>query len=117
MDHHCQCPFGAAGKENGYRAPGTSLDYVYGRGIARFAFLFEIYVGAGVHPPGSLRRRWLASDASGAQSDVDLAQVGRHCFPAFNPTSADAYERTVDTWSRAYGDLARAISADVGEGP
>ena len=26
---HCQCPFGAAGKEVGYSCPGTCLDWVY----------------------------------------------------------------------------------------
>jgi hypothetical protein len=42
-ENHCQCPFGAAGKEVGYACPGTCLDYVYDRLNASYAFAFEIY--------------------------------------------------------------------------
>ena len=30
-ERYCKCPFGAAGKEVGYPAPGTCLDYAYGK--------------------------------------------------------------------------------------
>lgn len=40
---HCQCPFGAAGKEVGYSCPGTCLDWVYDKLQTKYAFAFEIY--------------------------------------------------------------------------
>lgn len=42
-DRHCQCPFGAAGKEVGYACPGTCLDYAYDVVKTPFVFAFEIY--------------------------------------------------------------------------
>merc|ERR1719343_1840152 len=40
---HCECPFGAAGREVGYSCPGTCLDWVYDRLQTPYAFAFEIY--------------------------------------------------------------------------
>merc|ERR1719240_2100918 len=40
---HCECPFGAAGKEVGYPCPGTCLDWVYDKLQTPYAFAFEIY--------------------------------------------------------------------------
>jgi len=40
---HCECPFGAAGKEVGYSCPGTCLDWVYDKLQTPYAFAFEIY--------------------------------------------------------------------------
>jgi hypothetical protein len=40
---HCECPFGAAGREVGYSCPGTCLDWVYDRLKTPYAFAFEIY--------------------------------------------------------------------------
>jgi len=42
---HCQCPFGAAGKEVGYPCPGTCLDWVYDQLQTPYSFAFEIYIG------------------------------------------------------------------------
>jgi len=41
--NHCQCPFGAAGREVGYSCPGTCLDWVYDKLQTPYAFAFEIY--------------------------------------------------------------------------
>ena len=46
------------------------MDYVYDSG-ARFAFLFEIYVGPGRYPPGHLRGRWQKQ----RDAEEELAQV------------------------------------------
>merc|ERR1719213_1464373 len=53
---HCQCPFGAAGKEVGYPCPGTCLDWIYDELKTPYAFAFEIYA----HPANDeqLRARW-----------------------------------------------------------
>eukprot|EP00927_Polykrikos_kofoidii_P026018 TRINITY_DN2325_c0_g1_i5.p1 TRINITY_DN2325_c0_g1~~TRINITY_DN2325_c0_g1_i5.p1 ORF type:complete len:424 (-),score=69.19 TRINITY_DN2325_c0_g1_i5:46-1317(-) len=53
---HCQCPFGAAGKEVGYSCPGTCLDWVYDQLKTPYAFAFEIY--AGPEYAAALRERW-----------------------------------------------------------
>ena len=44
---HCQCPFGAAGREVGYPCPGTCLDWVYDNLKTAYSFAFEIYIGEG----------------------------------------------------------------------
>lgn len=59
---HCQCPFGAAGKEVGYSCPGTCLDWVYERLQTQYAFAFEIYVGYGQDE--ALKQRWQAKMAN-----------------------------------------------------
>lgn len=118
---YCQCPFGPAGTENGFGAFGTSLDYAYGKAGARFAFLFEIYLGPGRYRPGYLRSRWRQDRASGLVqvAEDDEAEVGntpqrlQHCLQLFNPLTAVQYNKTVDAWARAYGDLARRVAAKV----
>lgn len=59
---HCQCPFGAAGKEVGYSCPGTSLDWVYDKLKVPFAFAFEIFVDAAEND--RLKARWEAATRS-----------------------------------------------------
>lgn len=53
---HCQCPFGAAGKEVGYPCPGTCLDWIYDQLQTPYAFAWEIYVGSDFG--GQLEARW-----------------------------------------------------------
>jgi len=53
---HCECPFGAAGREVGYSCPGTCLDWVYEQLQTPYAFAFEIYVNP--DQDDSLRERW-----------------------------------------------------------
>jgi len=70
---HCQCPFGAAGKQVGYSCPGTCIDYAYAKLKTPFAFAFEIY--ASPSNDADLRSRWQASlNAGGAE----LIQQGHH---------------------------------------
>eukprot|EP00747_Dinoflagellata_sp_TGD_P165490 gnl/TRDRNA2_/TRDRNA2_186814_c0_seq1.p1 gnl/TRDRNA2_/TRDRNA2_186814_c0~~gnl/TRDRNA2_/TRDRNA2_186814_c0_seq1.p1 ORF type:complete len:475 (-),score=67.23 gnl/TRDRNA2_/TRDRNA2_186814_c0_seq1:52-1476(-) len=70
---HCNCPFGAAGKEVGYSCPGTSLDWVYDKLETPYSFAFEIYA-----PPEdmkNLRQRWNIAFGSGG---LVLLQQGNH---------------------------------------
>merc|ERR1719326_2152201 len=53
---HCECPFGAAGKEVGYPCPGTCLDWVYEKLKTPYVFAFEIYANHGEDM--SLKLRW-----------------------------------------------------------
>jgi len=53
---HCQCPYGAAGKEVGYPCPGTCLDYAYSKLQTPFAFAFEIYTRP--EADEQLKKRW-----------------------------------------------------------
>lgn len=59
---HCQCPFGAAGKEVGYSCPGTSLDWIYDKLKVPFAFAFEIFVDPVEND--RLKARWEAATRS-----------------------------------------------------
>jgi len=52
---HCECPFGAAGREVGYSCPGTCLDWVYDKLQTPYAFAYEIFYGGELE---SLRQRW-----------------------------------------------------------
>lgn len=67
---YCECPFGAAGKEVGYKCPGTSLDWVYDKLQTPYSFAFEIYVSEDQDP--NLKARWKAKLRQGAS----LLQVG-----------------------------------------
>jgi hypothetical protein len=60
---HCQCPFGAAGKEVGYSCPGTCLDWVYDKLQTQYAFAFEIYTNPIMDD--MLRERWQEKMSSG----------------------------------------------------
>merc|ERR1719316_269730 len=53
---HCECPFGAAGREVGYSCPGTCLDWVYDKLQTPYAFAFEIYTDPGMDD--MLKERW-----------------------------------------------------------
>merc|ERR1719217_1801168 len=72
---HCECPFGAAGKEVGYSCPGTCLDWVYDKLKTPYSFAFEIYTDPDTS--ASLVSRWEAKmkhpDASFLQEHSSLA--------------------------------------------
>jgi len=70
---HCQCPFGAAGKEVGYACPGTCLDWVYDQLKAPYSFAFEIYTSPSLDD--DLRARWDQKVHSGGAS---MLQDGHH---------------------------------------
>merc|ERR1719183_1739994 len=61
--NHCECPFGAAGKEVGYPCPGTCLDWVYDRLQTPYVFAFEIY--AGPEWADMLKERWQEKMSAG----------------------------------------------------
>jgi len=70
---HCQCPYGAAGKEVGYPCPGTCLDWVYDKLSTPYVFAFEIYTD---NDRGqSLSERWQEKMKSGGSF---LLQSGNH---------------------------------------
>merc|ERR1719362_2697963 len=68
---HCQCPYGAAGKEVGYPCPGTSVDWAYDKLKVPYSFAFEIWGGSGE----SLRRRWEEKVRSGGVAFLQGATV------------------------------------------
>jgi hypothetical protein len=134
---HCQCPYGAAGKEVGYSCPGTCLDYIFDEVKAQYAFAYEIYVGDGRE---DLKARWKAKVASekGAllQATSDLSHEHfrdifedfpssfiqlesaseRHhqqdyCFGMFNPYTKEEYDSTVENWSEVYLQTAEKVAA------
>jgi len=130
---HCQCPFGAAGREVGYSCPGTCLDWVFDNLNTPYAFAFEIYVGQG---EDDLKSRWeekmKAEDGSFIQASnhlahphfkdlfekypssfVQLSSISNRsqeedweCFQMFNPGTEDKYKDTIENWSQAYLDMA-----------
>jgi len=53
---HCECPFGAAGREVGYSCPGTCLDWVYDHMKSSYSFAFEIYTDPS--SDADLKARW-----------------------------------------------------------
>lgn len=134
---HCQCPFGAAGREVGYSCPGTCLDWVYEHLQTEYAFAFEIYIGNGQDE--DLRQRWQekmsALQGRFLQTHAHLAhehfkdifadypssfvQVRSEenyapgCFSIFNPGTADDYQRVVDNWSKAYLDMAAMVAKNL----
>jgi len=76
---HCQCPFGAAGKEVGYDCPGTSIDWVYAHTNASFSFAWEIFVGDD-DDERDLKERWAQKAREGG---VMLMQAGAHLGHSF----------------------------------
>merc|ERR1712032_434185 len=85
---HCECPFGAAGKEVGYSCPGTCLDWVYDQLQTPYAFAFEIYVG----DDSGLKDRWHelmtdSEDGAFLQTNRNLAHPHFKDFFAEHPSS------------------------------
>lgn len=60
---HCECPFGAAGREVGYPCPGTCLDWVYDHLKTPYSFAFEIFTTHAADE--SLKARWQEKMESG----------------------------------------------------
>jgi len=136
---HCQCPYGAAGKEVGYSSPGTSLDWVYDELKTPYAFAFEIHAAPG--DDASLSDWWREKLESGGESLLeqgehlghpffldlfqrhasdfvstrasDKAQALDACFKMFNPTTLDKYNAELRNWAGAYLDLSNLIVADM----
>jgi len=136
-DDHCDCPFGAAGKEVGYNCPGTSLDWVYDKLKTPFSFAFEIWVDEASQ--ADLRARWermrpqhdgslgegfssllqvnFESDFVGSSSSMSKkAQTSWDCFRQYNPITQDTYTKTVDTWAQAYLQMAQKVVERMKDG-
>jgi len=139
--NHCECPFGAAGKEVGYPCPGTCLDWVYDKLQTPYAFAFEIYTNPDMND--FLKERWTdkmqEQGASFLQLESHLAHEQFHdvftqnpsdfvqlkaqrakmqmspqeCFSNFNPDSQELYTSTVENWSNAYLDMAEMIANNL----
>lgn len=75
---HCQCPFGAAGKEVGYSCPGTCLDWVYDHLKTPFAFAFEIYTGS--EYAEFLKQRWQEKMSAGGAFYQTHSHLGHRHF-------------------------------------
>jgi hypothetical protein len=83
---HCQCPYGAAGKEVGYPCPGTSVDWVYDNMSAPYSYAWEVW--AGEDSMSSLRDRWKEKLEEGGAS---LLQQGHHLgHPHFREVFANS---------------------------
>jgi len=137
---HCQCPFGAAGREVGYSCPGTCLDWVYDKLKTPYAFAFEIYTGP--EEAVMLRQRWeeKIGDETGVllqqnshlghthfrrvfeehpSSFVQLRSQKKHrwdrpaqeCFDQFNPGNEKDFKEVLDNWSGAYLAVAAKVTS------
>jgi hypothetical protein len=140
---HCQCPYGAAGKEVGYPCPGTCLDWVYSKLKTPYVFAFEIYTSS--DRDEDLKKRW---DEKAASGGLKLLQSGSHlghehfqglfdtitsdfvhtrardaksdddrqkeeCFSQFNPGTEATYNATVQNWAVAYLEMAAMIAEQL----
>jgi len=139
---HCQCPFGAAGKEVGYACPGTCLDWIYDKLQTPYAFAFEIFTDPGQN--ADLKARFDQKIANGmgafyqkssnlahdhfkelfSEKPSDFVQLKSEthrtngadpewCFGNFNPTTKDLYDETIDNWSNAYLDVAEKVAFNL----
>jgi len=138
-ESHCQCPFGAAGREVGYPCPGTCLDWVYSKLKTPYVFAFEIYTS---HDRDSeLKERWKDKLKSGGSQ---LLQTGNHlghrhfsdlfqehtsdfvqmrtnrsanedeeCFGMFNPETEEDYNKVVENWADSYLEMADMIVQQI----
>jgi len=86
---HCECPFGAAGKEVGYSCPGTCLDWVYDQLKTPYAFAFEIYTGPEMDD--ILKQRWQEKlqNGMGAFYQVNSTLAHRHFKDVFEQNPSD----------------------------
>jgi len=71
---HCTCPYGAAGAEVGYPAPGTSIDWAFDTLKVPISFAFEIF-GSPYLDEG-LTQRWKQKIAK--EGDVALLETGHN---------------------------------------
>lgn len=99
---HCECPFGAAGREVGYPCPGTCLDYAYGVLKTPYVFAFEIY--SSPDTDADLKQRWDDKMRSGGDA---LLQSGSHLgHPHFKDFFDDYASDFVDSDSDSNGVFA-----------
>ena len=140
---HCECPYGAAGKEVGYSAPGTCLDWVFDKLKTPYASAYEIYIGGGRE---GFKARWLdkinSETGSYLQAHSHLAndhfkdlfddfpsgfiqlnttnskeemKTDKACFGLFNPSTKDEFEKTLENWAMAYLDTGNEVAKKLAE--
>jgi len=143
--NHCECPFGAAGREVGYSCPGTCLDWIYDKLQTPYAFAFEIYTDPAQNEDLKARFDQKIADGMGAfyqksshladdnfkdlfadkPSDFVQLKSQTHttnhmepewCFANFNPGNKFLYEKTVENWSNAYLDVAEKVAFNLKQG-
>jgi hypothetical protein len=138
--NHCQCPYGAAGKEVGYPCPGTCLDWVYNKLKTPYVYAFEIYTSA--DRDADLKQRWQEKSKEGLnllqngghlghqhfgelfsnhtsdfvqrQQHIEAAK-GDECFSMFNPDTEIVYNKTVQNWAEAYLEMAAMVAKELKE--
>jgi len=139
---HCECPFGAAGREVGYACPGTCLDWVYDKLQTPYAFAFEIYTDPEQNEDLKARFDEKISNGMGAfyqKSSSNLAHEHKDlftekpsdfvqlksethltnrmspewCFGNFNPGTKDRFDAVVENWSSAYLDVAEKVAFNL----
>lgn len=141
---HCQCPFGAAGKEVGYPCPGTCLDYAYAKLNTPFVFAFEIYVNE--EQDWGLKERWQKAMNDGgaalieqgnhlahshfrdvfgeytsdfvqmsSKTDVEAQKQRDQCMEMFNPSTKDDYDQTVQNWADVYLQMSLLVTKKLEE--
>ncbi len=82
---HCSCTTGIGSHLSGYRACGTTSDWMYEEVGARYSYTFEVF----------------DKNAAG--------QGGRGCRSFFNPLTQSGYHDTVQRWTEALMTLNRQI--------
>lgn len=134
---HCECPFGAAGREVGYSCPGTCLDYVYDKLNVDYAFAWEIYTNPDMDD--MLKERWQEKMREQGASFLQMnSHLGHEhfkdifedhpssfvqtrkshrnemspseCFSQFNPATESELGSVVENWSGAYLDMAQEVA-------
>jgi hypothetical protein len=104
---HCQCPFGAAGKEVGYDCPGTCIDYAYGKLNTPFAFAFEIYTD----DDPELKTTWAEEMKKGGFQLLEKGHTLGH--PHFRDFFKNHSSDFVGTSSLEIKDGQKAAAADL----
>lgn len=104
---HCECPYGAAGTEVGYKCPGTSLDWVYDRLGAPYSFAFEVWGG----DEEALKHRWQRKLQRGGTAV--LQQGGGLAHPHFREFFQDHPSEFIQVNDTSNRTLAHELSENA----
>lgn len=131
-----ECAYGSASKHIGYSSPGTSVDWAFGRGGARYSYAFEIYVGSGRNSTdvSMLEASQLVAGAAGAGGLLAESAASRHghqlrqalaagekankfeaaaCFFRYNPSTEAERAVSLQRWTKIYLSMAGQIATKV----
>lgn len=130
-----QCPYGALAQTIGYRSAGCSIDYFVEELKVPFAFTWEIYTdsthtkkfadeaqddkdagrkgstGRGFWDHLTPNFKKMEAEASSAPQSGPNPDVDEACMSRFNPMTEGALDSVLDTWSKAYLDVADQVAA------